>query len=141
MYRKDVEMKSFLIGSVLLLSSCNPYSTRFDNKEVLNYCTRSTACEMEIIDDEDYYDLEDEAAFQQLSLELCVDEYHDTLEMAGLFGCRSEVKAAYKCRAVNMPIQCDYDDDDMEDFYEDVQEVQEETCWKVGSEADYCFDW
>ena len=140
---KGIEMKSFLIGLVLLLSSCNPYSTRFDNKAIVDYCTRQAACEMELIDDADTYDIEDEAAYQQLRMELCVDDYHDMLEMAELFDCKSEAKAAYKCRAEYMPIQCNYDDDDegWEDYYEDVEEVQEETCWKVASKADNCFDW
>jgi len=150
MPNKSVQARGFLIGLVLLLSSCSPYSTKFDNKAIVEYCTRSAACEMELIDDGgDYYyyydyDLDDEAAYQQLTMELCVDSFHDEWEMADLFGCKSEVKAKTKCWAENAPLICDYDyedQDDMEDYDEDWDEVWQETCWKEYSKANNCFDW
>ena len=122
-----------IISIVLVLAGCDNGKVDFtDNKKIVDYCTRQTDCQMEDYWD-DAYDFEDEDAWIQLQNDLCVDEYYDQLEVAGLFDCQDEYKAYQVCAAEHSPLSCDYDmtdDDDVEDYQEDRDTYESEDCWQ-----------
>ena len=135
-------MKKLLGLGLLLVIGCNEHKVSLlDNPSVVQSCTTSVECAMEQIDDADYYDLEDEDAYKQYLLEACVDSYYDNLVVAKEFGCGAEYKASSKCQSENLPNECDYDmtdPDDQEDYYKEIEEISDETCWTVNEAYNEC---
>lgn len=130
-------MKKLLGLGLLLAAGCSEHKVGIlDSPKVIQSCTEKVECEMEQIDDGDYYDLDDEDVYKQYLLEACVDSWYDDLAVARGFGCGAEYKAASQCNSENAINECDYDltePDDQEDYYNDLAELQEETCWKVNN--------
>jgi hypothetical protein len=132
-----------LLGLVLLLGmGCNEHKVGLlDNPRVVQSCTEQVECAMEQIDDNDGYDLDDEDVYQQYLLESCVDDWYDELVIAKEFGCGSEYRAMSQCYSENPINECDYDmtePDDVEDYYNDIEEVNDEKCWTVRNAYSEC---
>lgn len=135
-------MKKLLGLGLLLAMGCNEHKVGLlDSPKVIQSCTEQVECEMEQIDDADYYDLDDEDAYQQYLLEACVDGWYDGWAAAKEFKCGSEYKAMTQCISENYVDQCEYDmtePDDIEDYSNDWNEVYEEKCWTVSSAYSEC---
>ncbi len=132
---KDLTMKTILYTSALFMTGClsiDSHKANILERKINNACELQAACTVEQYDDSDYYDLDDEEAFTKYTVESCIDSYHDTLYEASYIDCGMEYRAFATCMAENYINQCDYDltdSDDYEDYYDDMQEVQSETCW------------
>ena len=122
-----------LLGLGLLLSiGCSDHKVNvFDSSKLTASCTIEVECEMDTIDDEDYYNLDDDEIYKQYLMERCVDSWNDNLTEAKIWGCGSEYKELSACLFENQIDECDYDDDEWEDLYEDLDERDDETCWSV----------
>ena len=127
-------MKKMIMGLLITLVGCDSYKVGlFDNSALVARCTASAECEIDNYDDNDYYDISDEDALKQYLIESCVDSSSDNAAIAQELGCRAEYRAYESCMLENAPDSCDYDlsdSDDYEDYYEDMEEYQDETCWQ-----------
>ena len=135
-----------LLGLGLLLSiGCSDHKVNvFDSSKLTASCTIEVECEMDTIDDEDYYNLDDDEIYKQYLMERCVDSWNDELTEAKIWGCGSEYKELSACLFENPIDVCDYDfsdSDDYDDYYEDYDELYNETCWSVDNAFDECINW
>ena len=135
-------MKKTYLVSILFLSACNSYKVSlFDNRAVVDRCTASAECEMDNLDDNDYYDIEDEDAYKLYLIESCVDGYSDQLTLYSELGCRAEYRAFMDCSLQNSPDRCEYDldsEEGWEEYDEDYEEYSDETCWKPIQKLNEC---
>jgi hypothetical protein len=136
-----------LLGLGLLLSiGCSEHKINiFDSSKVTASCTIAVECEMEQIDDNDSYDLDDDEIYKQYLMEACVDSFYDSLATAKLFDCGSEFKDMAACLSEDENIidQCDYDftdQDEYEDYVNDSDELYNETCWPVSNAYQECIN-
>ena len=134
-----------LLGLGLLLSlGCSDHKINiFDSSKVTASCTIDVECEMEQIDDDDYYDLDDDEIYKQYLMEQCVDSFYDSLAKAKIFNCGSEFKEMSACLSAegNIIDECDYDFDDegdYDDYWDDIDELYDETCWSVNWAYQQC---
>ena len=127
-------MKKMIMGLLITLVGCDSYKVGlFDNSALVARCTAAAECEVDNYDDNDYYDISDEDALKQYLIESCVDDASDDAAIAREQGCRAEYKAYEACYVANAPDRCDYDlndSDDYEDYYDDMEEYEYETCWQ-----------
>jgi len=132
-------MNKLSIGILFILSACDPYKvTMLDNQALVAKCTYSAECTMDDYDDNEAYDISDEDAFLEYLIEICVDEYQDGLQIARQQRCGAEYKLYQECSLANQPDQCDYDDDEMDDYEEDYEEFANEKCWKTIQKYSEC---
>jgi hypothetical protein len=134
-------MKKISMGILIMLSACDPYKVSFtDNKDLVTKCTASAECAIDVYDESDVYDLQDEDAYKTYLIQICVDEYQDGLSIARQQQCGSEYKLWQECAIANRPDVCDYDDDEMDDYEEDVEKYSNETCWKTIEKYQECVE-
>ena len=132
-------MKLLFTGMVLFLGACDTYKVgALDDKAVIARCTTVAECAIDDYDDNDFYDVEDEAILKQTLIESCVDDHYDNLAIASQLGCKAEYKEYKECMLANMPIECEYDSEEYEDYIEDSEEYSNETCWKAIQQYNEC---
>jgi hypothetical protein len=132
-------MNKLTIGLLFMLTACDPYKvTMLDNQAVVASCTDSADCSMDNYDESDVYDISDEDGYRTYLIQSCVDNYQDGLRVAKEQGCGSEYKLYQECSLANQPNECDYDDDEMDDFEEDYEEYANEKCWKAIQKYSEC---
>lgn len=134
-----------LLGLGLLLSiGCSEHKINiFDSSKVTASCTISVECQMEQIDDNDSYNLDDDEVYKQYLMEACVDGFWDGLAQAKILDCGKEFKAVSSCLSENNIDECDYDlsdADDYEDYVDDTTELYSETCWVETNAYQECMD-
>lgn len=135
-------MKHFLLLGIIGSVACSEHKVNLlDSRSAVANCTLAAECEIEQINDSDYYDLEDEDVYKQYLIEACVDEINDGYAIAKEFKCGSEYRAMMKCNGENYIDSCDYDDDEWEDLMEDQEKIANETCWTVNAAYEECMDW
>ena len=138
-------MKKLIGLGLLLTTGCDEHKVNMlDSARVKSSCSVQVECEMEQIKDSDYYDLEDEDAYQKYLYEACVDEYNDNLAVAREFKCGAEYKAYTVCMSDNYIDECDYDltdSDEWEEYEEDTDELYNETCWVARQQYNECMPW
>ena len=133
-------MNKVLVPLCVFALSCGYSVGAFDSKKIVDYCTQLADCHMEMVDDSDSYDIGNEDIYETLTVELCVDKYHDGLAFSAKVGCKGKYKAAALCEALNAPITCDCCDGNRDtEFWEDWNEYNLETCWKELSEYEECY--
>ena len=135
-------MKKMIVGLLVILGGCDSYKVGvFDNSVLVARCTAAAECAVDDYDDNDYYDISDEDALKQYLIESCVDSFKDEEAVARQMGCRAEYKVYQECYLTNAPDRCEYDfsdDDEYEDYYEELEEYEDETCWSSIQDYSEC---
>tara|TARA_B100000927_G_C16211897_1_gene367881 strand:- start:181 stop:504 length:324 start_codon:yes stop_codon:yes gene_type:complete len=96
------------------------------------YCSQLSECEVDDLD----VSGDDEELITEISIDLCMDEFEDALEIAELSGCKAETRDYINCYTKNAPVYSCYDD--WEDYEKDYSEYREELCWQEIEKYNSC---
>ena len=77
-----------------------------------------------------------EEVLNELSIEMCMDEFKDDIEESSIFGCKAEAKAYIDCMVEHRPIYACYKDTGAYD--QDYDSYRDEKCWQEIQRYYYC---